>query len=356
VAPIATLAWVLSLYSTLGCHFIELDVGFTPSNSAWNQSHISLGLWHYQSDTAVNDSVLSSLYANCQWYSADFSSQFIESDRTWKVARIMAMISGIGSLCACITSWVFVCTPLPISFFWPALLLPLVMISFIAEGSKFLLFDVGICRNNLWYPSGIDSLPQAAQGCGLGFTSFLTVSAASVLLISLLSVCLHSPVKRTLDPDYGLYYVNDTKPDVEACDSDYGHQQRIESYPIDSLYTDHDVYTNTDDGDEGVESRYRDTEFSQSTQDYQPTTHNINRTRQEPVARTSSDVRKPPVRSGRSETTADPGEEPLRYDMQKVSESRLSKMAIMKQNLSTDADDDLIEQFVDEMNVSFNAF
>jgi hypothetical protein len=358
VAPIATVAWLLSLYSTLGCQSIELEVGFTPSNLAWNESHAGLGLWHYQSDTPATDgSFISGLYDNCQWYSEDFSSQFIEKDRTWKVARIMAMISGIGSFCACITAWFFVCTPLPVGFFWPALLLPLVMVSFIAEGSKFLLFDIGICHNSIWYPSGIDSKPQAAEHCGMGYTSFFTVSAASVLLISLLSVCLHSPTKRPLDPDYGLYYVDDVKHDIEACESEFDHpeQPQIDSYPAESLYTDHDIYTTTDDGDEGVESRYHDDDFrdAESPSSFSSSSRDRRET-QAPRSFKSLVDRRDDTSS--PVTKADPGDQALHFGMQKVSESRLSKMATMKLNLSADADDELIEQFVDEMNHSFASY
>lgn len=103
--PIITSGSLLSLYSSFGCDFVALKVGFTPSNQAWNQSTASLGLFTMY--TGVEDG--GNQYANkvldgCEWYPANFEFNFIEGDRTWKVARIMALISGAASMTATVSS------------------------------------------------------------------------------------------------------------------------------------------------------------------------------------------------------------------------------------------------------------
>jgi hypothetical protein len=103
VAPIVTAGCFLSLYSSGGCDFLRVDVGFTPSNEAWNQSKAELGLFYYQSGIDDNEKLINSLTEGCQWYEDSFSEMFINDDRTWTVARIMGMISGIASLIATVS-------------------------------------------------------------------------------------------------------------------------------------------------------------------------------------------------------------------------------------------------------------
>lgn len=100
VAPVVTAGCMFSLYSSAGCDFIRVNVGFTPSNEAWNQSTAELGLFFYQSGEAEANKYRASLVDGCQWYEDIFNDHFIEDDRTWQVARIMAYISAISSTLA----------------------------------------------------------------------------------------------------------------------------------------------------------------------------------------------------------------------------------------------------------------
>lgn len=147
VAPFITAAFLLDAYSSVGCEFIELDVGFRPSNSAWDRSSAQLGLFFFKTPEKGQDeeaqtgdyeefmvtsradanttdasqvspspptipltstdefgkmSNLSSdnnpwyidtFHAGCAPYSDSFSEFFINGDRTWGVSRIMAYIS-----------------------------------------------------------------------------------------------------------------------------------------------------------------------------------------------------------------------------------------------------------------------
>jgi hypothetical protein len=100
VAPVVTAGCLLSLYSSAGCDFIRVNVGFTPSNEAWNKSTAELGLFFYQSGEPDMNKYRESLIDGCKWYEDAFNEDFIQDDRTWNVARVMSYISAISSTLA----------------------------------------------------------------------------------------------------------------------------------------------------------------------------------------------------------------------------------------------------------------
>jgi len=216
VAPILTIGFLLSVYSTSGCQFVNVDLGFTPKpNAAWNSTTEHLGFfYHYQpkvrqeeSDAFLDPDVLDSVHSNCYLYSEAMQDEFIDNDRTWKVARIMALIAGGGSGLSAVLAWSFVggcyC---PVNFLWPVILLPIVMISFIAEGSKFLLFDMSICRNEIFEIETDDGGAEfeGVDSCTLGGTAKFAIASACLLLVGMLLVCFHVPNERELDPEFGI--------------------------------------------------------------------------------------------------------------------------------------------------------
>jgi hypothetical protein len=206
VAPIVTAGFFFSLYSSAGCQFLDIDVGFTPNNAAWNESKAELGLFYFhdRSITFGEETSNDIFYNGCVWYTNSFQEKIIDQDRTWKVSRVMAMIAVSSSLLVALTVWLIVLTPIPTECVWPGLLLPNTMLSFIAEGSKFLIFDIALCHNEVWYPSGVDSQPEAAESCGLGSSAMFGIAAGVMHLVALIAICWKTPKKRTLDPSYGL--------------------------------------------------------------------------------------------------------------------------------------------------------
>lgn len=82
-------------------------------------------------------------------------------------------------------------------------MLPGVMLAFIAEGSKFLFFDISICTSSVWYPSGAESSPQTATSCSMGSTAYYVISACVIFFVALVMICLKAPIKRMLKEDYG---------------------------------------------------------------------------------------------------------------------------------------------------------
>jgi hypothetical protein len=100
IVPVITSSSLLSLYSSFGCDFVRLEVGFTPSNQAWNQSSAKLGLFYMNTGYESDNQYEQNLLEGCEWYSDEFEYSFIEGDRTWKVARIMALIAGAAGITA----------------------------------------------------------------------------------------------------------------------------------------------------------------------------------------------------------------------------------------------------------------
>ena len=103
VAPLVTASSLLDLYATFDCEFIQINIGFIPSNGAWNQSTASIGLFHYHSFDERN--LIGDIGIDgCTRFSDEFEAQFVEGDRTWEVTKIMAYISGISGVAAAVSN------------------------------------------------------------------------------------------------------------------------------------------------------------------------------------------------------------------------------------------------------------
>jgi hypothetical protein len=82
-------------------------VGFAPSNDSWKASTAELGLFFYQSGIEDTNKYRAAFLDGCREYADDFVDEFVEDDRTWKVARvrfslwwlIVDMSNGAGNYC-----------------------------------------------------------------------------------------------------------------------------------------------------------------------------------------------------------------------------------------------------------------
>lgn len=104
VAPIVTVGCLLSLYSAAGCDYIRVDVGFTPSNTGWNTSTLELGLFLYQSGEEDTNKYYAAFLNGCRPYTEEFIEDFVQNDRTWKVAQVMAYVSAGGGIVSTVRS------------------------------------------------------------------------------------------------------------------------------------------------------------------------------------------------------------------------------------------------------------
>jgi len=110
VAPFITAAGVLDIYSSLDCNFIRVNVGFTPFNEEWSEPSFNVGFWTHQTDplhsqnsTEIEKTNPLLSFKGCEPYSTGFHKSFIQGDRAWTAASIMAYCSGIAGLTAMVS-------------------------------------------------------------------------------------------------------------------------------------------------------------------------------------------------------------------------------------------------------------
>ena len=202
VAPLVTCACILDLFSSTGCDFIRMDIGFVPVNEAWQDSRMQLGLFSYDSHQTDKNKWKRSFNNGCQPYSDDFSSNFVNADQSWHIARILAYISGISSAIACATVWLLTITPLPASFFWPGVLLPAVVLAMATGAAKFIFFDAMICSEDLWY-MGEEASPVPVESCEIGESAVFGIASVVAYFLCTILICFKSPRKRKLDENFG---------------------------------------------------------------------------------------------------------------------------------------------------------
>ena len=283
----------------------------------------------------------------------------------------MAYISGISSIVTTVTAWLFVVSPLPAFLFWPGLLLPSLMASFLAEGSKFLFFDTAICRNTVWFPSGADSLPRTSRECSLGTTGHYSIAAGTIFFIGLILVCLRAPEKRKLEPYYGADCDDDGgegSEDFKTMHHHYGNHKSPGRRDRDRNLDDRDNYEYarrrlpfTPKGtkrqhsgseiecDMGGHLSYGESIGTLMSGDYPEDEENTRASGHDKYRSEEDeeqDAENPVDRYYPQKPNAEPS------PMITTSESRLNTVERVTQNSRIESDD-LIQKFVEEMNVSF---
>ena len=203
VAPLVTVACLLDLYSSTGCDFIRMDIGFRPANDVWSDSHAQLGLFSFDGNEMDRNKWKRAFNNGCRPYTDNFVNVFIEQDQTWHISRIMAYISGIASLVALATAWLLTITPLPASFFWPGVLLPAVVLAMLSGAAKFFFFSAQICSEPFWFMDETSSEAVAAESCEIGESSVFGIASVAAYFFCTILICFRSPQKRILDENFG---------------------------------------------------------------------------------------------------------------------------------------------------------
>lgn len=272
-----------------------------------------------------------------------------------------------------VTSWLFVISPLPACFFWPGVLLPALMTSFLSEGSKFLFFDTAICRNTVWFPSGADSLPRVAEECSLGTTGAYSVAGGIIFFLCLILVCLKAPDKRELQAYYGSDHEHDENDLESAHQYRYSERSYVEGGSADMYDTnaseerdhfdvaqpigddmhleEHDEnMSQSSDNKKGdtIEDKFSDGEDLISKR-LKTLDHSEDKYTAKPKDSSEEgepDDRYQPTKPSTTKVVAPPNN-------QTVSESRLHTIERMELLNTSSQSEDMIEKFVNELNVSF---
>lgn len=103
VALVCTTALLLDLYSSFGCEFLQVNVGFNPSNIGWNQSTANIGIFFHETGT-LGDEFGDNVVEGCVRYSDAFEQQFIDGDKTWTATQIMALVAAISGMVATVST------------------------------------------------------------------------------------------------------------------------------------------------------------------------------------------------------------------------------------------------------------
>jgi hypothetical protein len=103
VAIVVSAACALDLYSFVSCEFLQINIGFNPLNTGWNQSTANVGLFYYETG-AVGGEFGDNLAPGCVRFSDAFEQQFIDGDRTWQASRVMGMISAISGMLSTVSA------------------------------------------------------------------------------------------------------------------------------------------------------------------------------------------------------------------------------------------------------------
>ncbi|KAL3915979.1 MAG: hypothetical protein SGILL_005389 [Bacillariaceae sp.] len=279
----------------------------------------------------------------------------------------MAYVAAGGGILATVTVWLFVLTPMPVSFLWPGVMLPALLAAFLSEGSKFLFLDTAICRNTVWFPPGADSSPRIASGCSLGVTGKLAIAAASIFFFSLVVVCLRSPERRDLELYYGMEYTNGDHPETSDDDnndtgSERDHRDSLAMlHPdIEEVASEFTITSRGYDSDFGGVTGFSVSGSTRGDEDDSPS-HQVN-SRDEKHRRNlersieniqeEGDDRYNPKKTPRTTAETKCTQTPDNAD---VSESRLSTVQKLEKNAAAlQPQQALIDKFVSEFNASFD--
>ena len=272
----------------------------------------------------------------------------MEPDRTWTIARVMALMAAASTCLATVTVWAMVLTP-GVKCLWGGLLLPCTMLALIAEGSKFLFLDIALCRSAIWFPSGVDSLPAAAETCELGQTAYYSIAAGALHLVSLFAVCLHAPEKRELDPDFGVEYRTGAELDLEVG----GKEEQTKN--IDACCTGSSKSQRSTQAFEAVieeDSVLEDDLYTESSSEPAGSTTTAT-TEERSQQQATASIPMSPVKEEDLTTTVTPPQPVLQTE--NVSESRLSTLSKVERNAaSPPRKEELVQQLVSELDSVFD--
>ena len=130
-------------------------------------------------------------------------------------------------------SWLFVLTSIGGVRLWWSLVLRSVLASgTIAEGLKFLFFQIDLCGRQVTNDSGED----ARSGCSLARDGWFGVVAASLFFLSAILTFVKQPEMRELDEGYGVDDDTSIEDDADSTDAIDLYDETAFEQPSESTY------------------------------------------------------------------------------------------------------------------------
>jgi len=135
------------------------------------------------------------------------------------------------------TIWLMTLCPLPACFVWPGVLLPAVLIGFLAGGAKFFIFDSVLCTRSVWVRALTPMTLESAQSCTLQQGAFLSIASICCFFICICLIFYNVPEKRVLDPHFGVDEDGSIdEKDLEQGPIKYSYDPTMEMIPEDVPY------------------------------------------------------------------------------------------------------------------------
>ncbi len=220
-------SFFMSTYSSLGCKFLTMNIGFNPTNIQWKRK-VEFGPLSYSSSSLTSSDP--SEKSKCLSYPPDFKDKYISTDATWKVLRSLVVLSLV------LHCFVFLIilfmgvksdfVPMSTRFlrvihiYWKKCIMVLVGILMFLEGSKFIFLSNQLCNSSIWTKES-QSKTTVAKSCEPGIGLHLTIFSMLFYFIICLIICtaprdveFQQRLKNELDPEYNI--VNQDVSDEET--------------------------------------------------------------------------------------------------------------------------------------------
>ena len=135
--------------SLTSCDFINVQIGFIPSNIALNTTEFKIGFWSYQS----KGKALLEFNDDCTNFTDKMELAFFEDDGIWKALRLTRLISMISSCIALFFISLICFCRFPAWRAWHHIMLPAICTTFFFGASTLLVRYSYICVKRVWEPS-----------------------------------------------------------------------------------------------------------------------------------------------------------------------------------------------------------
>lgn len=190
ITLLATLRFLLSTTSSLGCNFVLINIGFEPRNIKFASKSVKIGPWAY-------------MKGKCLSYPKNFTKEFIHTSNWWRASRVSAIANiGLGFVVFLLAAFVILYKILRLwptsarattcikSFdkLWETIVFVLVIFMFVFEVVKFSLWNVELCIDKVFMTDQYLRLP--ARECVLsdGARASLAAIVCDMMMLIILSV------------------------------------------------------------------------------------------------------------------------------------------------------------------------